>query len=135
MGKRRKQYGLGGLGKMAQMTVVGGSVLRRVRGWLGLTERSWVVALSLLMEKWRKGCGRVKVATNDSASVEAIADDYYEVLGLVWDVLSNDEVASIAWEAKSEEGAVVEAAIGAWKRKPPYAKMDDCTVICLFFQK
>ena len=53
-------------------------------------------------------------------------------------MLSNDEVASIAWEAKSEEGAaraVVEAAMGAWKRKFPYAKMDDCIAIFLFFQK
>ncbi|XP_062105834.1 chaperone protein dnaJ C76, chloroplastic [Humulus lupulus] len=33
----------------------------------------------------RKGRGRVKVATNDSASVDAIADDYYEVLGLLPD--------------------------------------------------
>lgn len=31
----------------------------------------------------RGGCGRVKVAARDSASVDAVADDYYEVLGLV----------------------------------------------------
>ena len=31
----------------------------------------------------RRGCGRVKVASKDSASVDAVADDYYEVLGLV----------------------------------------------------
>ena len=53
-------------------------------------------------------------------------------------MLSNEEVASIAWESKSEEGAakaVVEAAMGAWKRKFPHAKMDDCTAVCLFFEK
>ncbi|KAF4399949.1 hypothetical protein CsatB_020439 [Cannabis sativa] len=33
----------------------------------------------------RKGCGRVKVAADESASVDAIADDYYEVLGLLPD--------------------------------------------------
>ncbi|XP_062088495.1 uncharacterized protein LOC133795059 [Humulus lupulus] len=86
------------------------------RGWLGLTEGSWVarsrrevvgggsgdgvVAVSLCVNGEdeecsaqtfmghggrRKGCGRVKVATNDSALVEAIADDYYEVLGLLPD--------------------------------------------------
>ncbi|KAK9284631.1 hypothetical protein L1049_023807 [Liquidambar formosana] len=33
----------------------------------------------------RRGCGRVKVASKDSASSEAVADDYYEVLGLLPD--------------------------------------------------
>ncbi|KAL5573790.1 hypothetical protein UlMin_023387 [Ulmus minor] len=31
----------------------------------------------------RKGFGRVKAAANDSASTNAVADDYYEVLGLL----------------------------------------------------
>lgn len=32
----------------------------------------------------RRGCvGRVRVAAKDSASMDAVADDYYEVLGLV----------------------------------------------------
>ncbi|PON86180.1 Protein phosphatase [Trema orientale] len=56
----------------------------------------------------------------------------------VWDVLSNDEVASIVWKAKSEEvaaRAVVEAAAAAWRTKFPASKIDDCTVVCLFFQR
>ncbi|KAG6624487.1 hypothetical protein I3843_16G032400 [Carya illinoinensis] len=56
----------------------------------------------------------------------------------VWDVLSNDQVASIVWEAESEQVAarvVVEAAITAWKKKSPTAKVDDCSVVCLFLQK
>lgn len=31
----------------------------------------------------RKGFGRVRVATGDSRTSEAVADDYYSVLGLV----------------------------------------------------
>ena len=33
--------------------------------------------------KRRRGCGRVRVATDNSASTNSVADDYYEVLGLV----------------------------------------------------
>lgn len=54
------------------------------------------------------------------------------------DVLSNDEVASIVWEAENEReaaNAVVEAAAAAWKRKFPSSKRDDCTVVCLYLQK
>lgn len=56
----------------------------------------------------------------------------------VWDVLSNDQVASIVWEAKSEQvvaKVVVEAATVAWKKKSPNTKVDDCSMVCLFFQK
>lgn len=54
----------------------------------------------------------------------------------VWDVLSNDRVASIVWASEKEQAAarVVEAATGAWK-KYPSAKVDDCSVVCLFLQK
>lgn len=31
----------------------------------------------------RRSCGNLKVAARDSASTEAVADDYYAVLGLV----------------------------------------------------
>lgn len=56
----------------------------------------------------------------------------------VWDVLSNNKVASIVWAAESEESAaqeVVEAATTAWQHRFPSTKRDDCTVVCLFFQK
>ncbi|KAD4178732.1 hypothetical protein E3N88_27323 [Mikania micrantha] len=56
----------------------------------------------------------------------------------VWDVLSNNTVVSIVWGAESEESAanaVVAAATAAWKQKFPSSKRDDCSVICLFFQK
>lgn len=33
--------------------------------------------------KRRRGCGRVRVATDNSTSTNSVADDYYEVLGLV----------------------------------------------------
>ena len=55
----------------------------------------------------------------------------------VWDVLSNNEVASIVWKANSEEAAaraVVEAATATWRKKFPASKIDDCTVVCLFLQ-
>lgn len=56
----------------------------------------------------------------------------------MWDVLSNDEVASIVWSAESEEvaaRAVVEAATAAWKNKFPSYMADDCTVVCLFLHQ
>ncbi|XP_074335858.1 putative protein phosphatase 2C 72 [Apium graveolens] len=56
----------------------------------------------------------------------------------VWDVLSNNEVVSVVWAAKSEEAAakaVVDAATAAWEHKYPTTRRDDCTVVCLFFQR
>ncbi|KAG4931507.1 hypothetical protein AAZX31_17G216800 [Glycine max] len=56
----------------------------------------------------------------------------------VWDVLSNNEVASIVWSVDSEEAAamaVVEAATAAWNEKYPSYMADDCTVVCLFLHK
>ncbi|KAL0017581.1 hypothetical protein SO802_004650 [Lithocarpus litseifolius] len=56
----------------------------------------------------------------------------------VWDVLNNDQVASIVWAADSEQAAaraVVEAATATWKKRYPCAKVDDCTATCLFLQK
>ncbi|KAJ7966458.1 putative Protein phosphatase-2c [Quillaja saponaria] len=56
----------------------------------------------------------------------------------VWNVISNKQVVSIVWAADSEEvaaKAVVEAAAATWKKKFPSAKIDDCTVVCLFLHK
>ncbi|KDP34123.1 hypothetical protein JCGZ_07694 [Jatropha curcas] len=56
----------------------------------------------------------------------------------VWDVLSNEQVASIVWAAESEQAAakaVVDAATAAWKKKYPASKVDDCTAVCLFLRK
>ncbi|KAH9620931.1 hypothetical protein KSS87_010172 [Heliosperma pusillum] len=56
---------------------------------------------------------------------------------ILWDVLSNDEVVSIVWSSKNKEMAaktLVEEAAAAWKSKFPKAKVDDCTVVCMFFQ-
>jgi len=56
----------------------------------------------------------------------------------VWDVLNNNEVASIVWSAESEEVAateVVEAATAAWKDKFPSYMADDCTAVCLFLHQ
>ncbi|KAK9742029.1 hypothetical protein RND81_03G144100 [Saponaria officinalis] len=66
------------------------------------------------------------------------SDDLFVVLATdgVWDVLSNDEVVSIVWSVKNKEmaaKAVVDEANAAWKQKFPRAKVDDCTVVCLFF--
>ncbi|GJY93848.1 probable protein phosphatase 2C 72 [Tanacetum coccineum] len=55
----------------------------------------------------------------------------------VWDVLSNNTVASIVWGAESEESAakaIIVAAISAWKQKFPSSKRDDCSAVCLFLQ-
>lgn len=56
----------------------------------------------------------------------------------VWDVLNNNQVATIVMQAESEETAaraVVEAATASWKKKFPSSKVDDCTAVCLFLQK
>ncbi|EEF45811.1 probable protein phosphatase 2C 72 [Ricinus communis] len=68
------------------------------------------------------------------------SDDQFIVLASdgVWDVLSNNEVASIVWAADSETAAakaVVEAATATWKTKYPFSKVDDCTAVCLFLHK
>ncbi|KAK9742026.1 hypothetical protein RND81_03G144000 [Saponaria officinalis] len=67
------------------------------------------------------------------------SDDLFVVVATdgIWDVLSNEEVTSIVWEAKTEEmaaKAVVDAAVKAWKTKFPRDKADDCTAICFFLQ-
>lgn len=52
----------------------------------------------------------------------------------VWDVLSNKEVVEIVASAPPSSAArkLVESANIAWKFKCPYAKVDDCAVVCLF---
>ncbi|WOH07957.1 hypothetical protein DCAR_0727392 [Daucus carota subsp. sativus] len=54
----------------------------------------------------------------------------------VWDVLSNDEVvdivASVPLHSQAAQ-ALVESAVHAWKDKYPTSKVDDCAVVCLFF--
>eukprot|EP00250_Pteridium_aquilinum_P012986 c21063_g2_i1 orf=279-1550(-) len=54
----------------------------------------------------------------------------------VWDVLSNEQVVEMVAMApvKSSAGkAVVDAAVRAWKSNYANSKVDDCAVICLFF--
>ncbi|XVE97645.1 hypothetical protein REPUB_Repub03eG0036600 [Reevesia pubescens] len=56
----------------------------------------------------------------------------------IWDVLNNNQVASIVVEAESEQAAaraLVEAATASWKKRFPSSKVDDCTTVCLFLQK
>ncbi|KAK9997076.1 hypothetical protein SO802_021762 [Lithocarpus litseifolius] len=52
----------------------------------------------------------------------------------VWDVLSNKEVVEIVASTPPSSAArkLVESANRAWKFKYPYAKVDDCAVVCLF---
>ncbi|XP_010069369.2 probable protein phosphatase 2C 33 [Eucalyptus grandis] len=52
----------------------------------------------------------------------------------IWDVLSNNEVVDIVASAPRSSAArtLVESAIRAWRFKYPYAKVDDCAVVCLF---
>ncbi|RZC49862.1 hypothetical protein C5167_018285 [Papaver somniferum] len=53
----------------------------------------------------------------------------------VWDVLSNQQVVSIASSSRPETAAreVVDAAVNSWKQKFPHSKMDDISVSCMFF--
>ena len=54
----------------------------------------------------------------------------------IWDVLSNSEVIRIVASAKTRCKAaklLVNRAVKTWRYKYPCSKIDDCTVICLFF--
>ncbi|XP_047172171.1 probable protein phosphatase 2C 72 [Vigna umbellata] len=80
------------------------------------------------------------IAIPDISHRTLTSSDQFIVLASdgVWDVLSNEEVSSIVWEADTENEAaraVVEAAALAWKSKYPSSKLDDCTAVCLFLQK
>ncbi|KVH95871.1 probable protein phosphatase 2C 52 [Cynara cardunculus var. scolymus] len=54
----------------------------------------------------------------------------------VWDVLSNEEVIEIVSSVPARSSAartVVDSAAREWKTKYPTSRMDDCAVVCLFF--
>ena len=56
----------------------------------------------------------------------------------IWDVLSNKEVVETIWEAPTRTTAaraLVETAVRAWRLKYPTSKVDDCAVVCYFFNK
>ncbi|XP_024996903.1 probable protein phosphatase 2C 72 [Cynara cardunculus var. scolymus] len=80
------------------------------------------------------------IAVPDVSYHRLTPNDQFLVLASdgVWDVLSNNTVASVVWGAESEESAakaVVVAAIAAWKQRFPSSNRDDCTAICFFLQK
>ncbi|KAL0835205.1 hypothetical protein Bca101_087094 [Brassica carinata] len=54
----------------------------------------------------------------------------------IWDVLTNEEVVEIVAKAPTRctaGRALVEAAVRNWRWKFPTSKVDDCAVVCLFF--
>ncbi|VVB01548.1 unnamed protein product [Arabis nemorensis] len=54
----------------------------------------------------------------------------------IWDALTNEEVVEIVAKAptrSSASRALVEAAVRNWRWKFPTSKVDDCAVVCLFF--
>ncbi|PKA62407.1 putative protein phosphatase 2C 6 [Apostasia shenzhenica] len=54
----------------------------------------------------------------------------------IWDVLSNKEVVDIVASAPTRATtarALVDCAVRAWRLKFPTSKIDDCAVVCLFF--
>ncbi|KAH1038186.1 hypothetical protein J1N35_039929 [Gossypium stocksii] len=54
----------------------------------------------------------------------------------IWDVLSNKEVVDIVASCRARTTAaraLVETAVRAWRYKYPTSKVDDCAVVCLFF--
>ncbi|MCO5610354.1 hypothetical protein L7F22_064590 [Adiantum nelumboides] len=56
----------------------------------------------------------------------------------VWDVMSNEEVASVVEKTEPKGSAaksVVDAAVKKWKRKFSHVRMDDCAVVCHFFNQ
>lgn len=51
-------------------------------------------------------------------------------------MLSNDEVVDIVASVPNHSQAaraLVESAVHAWRYKYPTSKVDDCAVVCLFF--
>ncbi|KAL3826173.1 hypothetical protein ACJIZ3_022202 [Penstemon smallii] len=55
----------------------------------------------------------------------------------IWDVLSNNDVVKIVASARKRSTAaklLIQKAVRAWRNKYPFAKIDDCAVICLFFK-
>ncbi|GLT85509.1 hypothetical protein SLE2022_036980 [Rubroshorea leprosula] len=80
------------------------------------------------------------IAIPDVSHRRLTPDDQFIVLATdgVWDMLSNQQVASIVCRADSQHAAaraVVEAANAAWKRRFPTSRIDDCTAVCLFLHK
>ncbi|KAK8550426.1 hypothetical protein V6N13_118945 [Hibiscus sabdariffa] len=80
------------------------------------------------------------IAVPDVFHYQLTHNDRFIVLATdgVWDVLNNNQVATIVMEAENEQAAaraVVEAATASWKKKFPFSKVDDCTAVCLFLQK
>ncbi|GJN07190.1 hypothetical protein PR202_ga24998 [Eleusine coracana subsp. coracana] len=56
----------------------------------------------------------------------------------VWDVLSNKQVIKIVSSVSDPSKAarqLIDQAVGAWRRKFPTSMVDDCAVICLFFNR
>lgn len=56
----------------------------------------------------------------------------------VWDVMSNEEVASVVERAEPKGAAaknVVDAAVRKWKHKYSHVRMDDCAVVCHFLNR
>ncbi|XP_054806469.1 probable protein phosphatase 2C 33 isoform X1 [Prosopis cineraria] len=53
----------------------------------------------------------------------------------IWDVLSNQEVVDIVASVSRSSAArtLVETAVRTWRTKYPTPKVDDCAVVCLFF--
>lgn len=55
----------------------------------------------------------------------------------IWDVLSNEEVVDIVQSVPVRATAarsLVEKAVRAWRYNYPTSKVDDCAVVCLFFE-
>ncbi|MCL7035611.1 hypothetical protein MKW94_019867 [Papaver nudicaule] len=79
------------------------------------------------------------IAIPQITHIHLTKEDQFLVLATdgVWDVLTNEEVASIVWSIENKElaaKAVVKAASAAWRHDHPSSKVDDITVVCLFLQ-
>ncbi|KAI3915274.1 hypothetical protein MKX01_035533 [Papaver californicum] len=79
------------------------------------------------------------IAIPQITHIRLTKEDQFIVLATdgVWDVLTNEEVASIVWSIENKElaaKAVVKAASAACRHDYPSSKVDDITVVCLFLQ-
>ncbi|XP_021739055.1 probable protein phosphatase 2C 72 isoform X2 [Chenopodium quinoa] len=108
------------------------------RAWLPLIDRPGLAMSRSFGEVLMKKCGIISTPVITHHHITP--NDLFILLASdgIWDVLSNEEVASVVWGVQQEEmaaKAVIDAAVVAWKKKFRFDKRDDCTVVCYFLQK
>ncbi|KFK29906.1 hypothetical protein AALP_AA7G193700 [Arabis alpina] len=109
-----------------------------LRVWLPTENRPGLAMSRALGDFLLKSYG--VIATPQVSTHQITPRDQFLLLACdgVWDVLSNEEVATVAMNSENEAeaaNAVTEAAANAWRQKYPTVKVDDISVVCLSINK